>query len=201
VISLISNRLFVLALVLAAAAAVALSAIGSGSALSVPDFEKRLQDAGYKVTPGDTGVEFGGIKQKGTKVVIEKDGKTTTVVVVAYKSIAELKAEWGAEAGKAPKPKATTKDFDGKTVYWNNDSVLVVDRGAGIEASVGAVFLGRNNDGGKPAPSPTPAPPKTGTGTIGNGGESTFNSALIVGGMALLVIGGTIGLAARRSSN
>ena len=101
--------------------------------------------------------------------------------------------------GYGPEPREETDAFDGRVLYWNTDSVLVVDFGAPNDASVaraaGNSFLGLpvsqpGSPTATPAPSGSPTPTPSGLPNAGGGqaGESTelwVVMAALVAGMML----------------
>lgn len=136
------------------------------SALSEDAFVARLKSNGFVVTMGDS-VSHQGFAVGGKIIKVDTNGRVATVEILDYGSKAALEKDWIVVNGEAPKPRVNAKDFDGRILYWNNDSVLAVDyRAPNNElAARGAAnsYLGLPGTGGQqpsptPAASPTPAP-------------------------------------------
>ena len=154
------------ALLLAAFAAAVALAPSNSSALSLSDYQKVLASNGYQSAIGDK-VSHSTLSIDGVIVTVTIQGKSAKVEFLDYGSQAALKADWIVENGKGPEPRVATKDFDGKILYWFNDSVLVVDYDAPNDPVVARAaansYLGLPGSGGnQPSPTASPAP---GTGT------------------------------------
>lgn len=151
-------------LLAAFAAALAINS-SSSSALSLSDYQKALASNGYSVSVGAK-VDHPTLSIDGVILTVTYSGKSANVEFLDYGSQAALKADWTAEDGKGPEPKVATSDFDGKVLYWYNDSVLVVDYNGPNDPLVarGAAnsYLGLPGTGGEQPASPTPG---TGTAT------------------------------------
>lgn len=163
---------FALALVLAAFVAVLAIGPNNTSALSQNEFERVLASNGYRATVGDS-VDHPTLSIDGRIIVVELNGRIARVEFLDYGTQAKLKLDFVVVNGEGPKPIKATHDFDGKILYWNNDSVLVVDYNAPNDAVIARAaansYLGLPGEGGEepgqPA-SPTPtAAPSTGSPT------------------------------------
>lgn len=176
--------------------AMAFAASGA-AAMSIPDYQAALVGAGYTVKMDPIFKTHAGLKGSGAIIQIEKGGKGAMVEFFDYAGSRDaLKADWTAVDGAGPRPRVATSDFDGRVLYWNEDSVLAVDfrdpnyrEAAQVAADV---FLGRRGTGGA-----TTAPasgvsgtklPATGTG--GSGAEMDLGDLLLP--VALLGAGGVM---------
>ena len=132
--------------------AMAFAASGA-AAMSIPDYQAALVGAGYTVKMDPIFKTHAGLKGSGAIIQIEKGGKGAMVEFFDYAGSRDaLKADWTAVDGAGPRPRVATSDFDGRVLYWNEDSVLAVDfrdpnyrEAAQVAADV---FLGRRGTGG-----------------------------------------------------
>lgn len=184
----------VAALVIVAAMLLALAA-STASAMSSASYKVVLTRNGYESTVGRT-IDIPGFSVDGREITVTGNGKTAKVIILEYASYAALSKDWIAVDGYGPEPREETDAFDGRVLYWNTDSVLVVDFGAPNDASVaraaGNSFLGLPVQAGSPTPapsgSPTPTPsglPITGGGNADDGTGLWVVLAAMVAGMML----------------
>ena len=186
----------VAALVIVAAMLLALAA-STASAMSSASYKVVLTRNGYESTVGRT-IDIPGFGVDGREITVARNGKTAKVIILEYASYAALSKDWIAVNGYGPEPREGTDAFDGRVLYWNTDSVLVVDFGAPNDASVaraaGNSFLGLPVQPGSPTPTPAPSGspiptpsglPITGGGNADDSTELWLVMAAMVAGMML----------------
>jgi hypothetical protein len=122
----------------------ATSSTSRASASSLSEFSSRLLASGYVATPSGT-VEYGGFSASAGVVTIEDGADRVTVEVFEYASSLALQLDWFAVPGSPAAPRIAGAEFAGRSAYWNDNSVLVVDfrtpNDPDLARRVGEVFL------------------------------------------------------------
>jgi hypothetical protein len=124
--------------------------IGATSATDPPatlqQYVDDLGSAGYAVTQNSAPVVHPTLSTTGTRLDLEKYGATASVEIIPYASRADMEADWTVVDGQAPIPRNAAPEFDGKSLYWHDASILVVDyASAGDQGTLwiaALVFLG-----------------------------------------------------------
>lgn len=174
--NVLQSRRLTLVLALVAAIAVALASSGSpASAITPDDFQAALADEGFTATIDPTPVEHATLHVAGVEITVEKGGKSATLELIVYETMARAKEDWNLVSGNPALPNVPTADFAGRVLYWNTDSVLAVDfrspNEAGVALEAASVFLGT---------SAVPGAPATGTGVATGTSPSPMTFAALV---------------------
>ncbi len=181
---------------LAAGALVLASVALAAAATDVDAYKAALTSAGNTVTVNATPARHTSLHADGVLITAAKGGQSAAVELIVYDSRAKLLDDWSAVNGSGPKPKAATKEFDGKVLYWNENAVLAVSFAApnepGLAQAAADIFLGRRGTGG-PAAGAT-----TGGAKLPNTGDgASAAEAIGFGGMpAALAAAGALVVAA-----
>jgi len=130
-------------------------ALASAKGTAADAYKAALAAAGNTVTESATPAKHTSLHADGTLITAAKGAQSATVELIVYGSRDELLADWNAVNGSGPKPKAATKDFDGRVLYWNETAVLAVSFAApnepGLAQAAADIFLGRRGTGGPAA--------------------------------------------------
>jgi hypothetical protein len=130
-------------------------ALASAKGTAADTYKAALAAAGNTVTEGATPAKHTSLHADGTLITAAKGGQSATVELIVYASRDELLADWNAVNGSGPRPKAATKDFDGRVLYWNESAVLAVSFASpnepGLAQAAADIFLGRRGTGGPAA--------------------------------------------------
>jgi hypothetical protein len=166
--------------------------VGSAAlAIGLDDFTADLEADGFTVTAGDP-VSYGDLSVDGVPMAIERDGKSAEIELLDYGTNAALKEDWSAVSGEGPAPIAATTDFDGRILYWNNDSVLAIDLSAPNDAPLARIaaniYLGLPGAGGA---EPGTLPPTGGPPPV-ESGPGLLGLSLLLAGAAFVLAGPTL---------
>jgi hypothetical protein len=135
------GKLGIVGAILGAAALFAASVTGAG-ATSVTEYVAAMKASGYTVGAGRT-VAYSGFKVSATTMsaVTGRPGDPgvagrAELELMQYGSEALLREDWDVVNGQAPRPRQGSNQFAGRTLYWNHDSILIVDFRAPNDVSV-----------------------------------------------------------------
>ena len=95
-----------------------------------PDLEellRSLERAGYTVVGAPSLVHHSSLGVSGQRLTVEKYGETVELELLHYTSQAALNADWLAVNGRAPVARRFAAELQGKSPYWRELSVLLVD--------------------------------------------------------------------------
>ena len=178
---------------LAAMALLTMASFKAAFAETLAGFTERLEAGGYSVQVDATSVSFEATQPDGRRMTIEKAGEKVVVEFIEYESQAALEQDWIAVNGQGPRPKTPSSEFDGKDLYWNQQSILVGDfrapNGPSMMKAVGEIFLGRS---GADAKDGSISPPGTGDGGLVQAAEQQRSLEVLGSALVAILVGGAV---------
>jgi hypothetical protein len=108
-----------------------------------------LERAGYVVVAGPSLVGHASLAVQGQKLTVDKYGQTAELELLRYPSQAALEADWLALNGQAPVLRRQAPELAGKSPYWRETSVLLIDYRTASDAGTAWIaalaFIGLEN--------------------------------------------------------